>query len=123
MTQCIMVGLGGFVGAVCRYLFGLIPWGTDRFPLGTFLINLVGAVLIGAISAVWELNPHFDRNVLLLLTVGLCGGFTTFSTFTLESFGLIESGRVGTAAAYMLLSVAFCLLGVMIGRGAVRAIL
>ncbi|SMC48431.1 fluoride efflux transporter CrcB [Papillibacter cinnamivorans] len=123
MTQCIMVGLGGFVGAVCRYLFGLIPLGTDRFPLGTFLINLVGAVLIGAISAVWELNPHFDRNILLLLTVGLCGGFTTFSTFTLESLGLIEKGRVGAAAAYMLLSVSFCLLGVMIGRGAVRAIL
>lgn len=86
MTACIYVGIGGFIGSVLRYLFGLIPLKTTHgFPLLTLSINILGAFLIGFISTIAlkeSMNPH----LVLLLKTGLCGGFTTFSTFRIYYF-------------------------------------
>lgn len=84
----------------------------------TFVANLLGAILIGVIAGLTMHHARLGPNQILLLKTGFCGGLTTFSTFSVEAFGLLESGRWGIGSAYMLASVAVCLLGVFIGRAA-----
>lgn len=121
MMAMLCVGLGGFVGAVGRYLLGLVPLEGD-FPLMTFLINFVGAVVIGAVFEAATVWPGMSDNAVLFLKTGVCGGFTTFSTFSLETLTLIERGKYVTGAAYACGSVVACLAGVVLGRLAVRAV-
>lgn len=119
MISILCVGLGGFAGSVGRYLLGLVPFEGD-FPLMTFLINFTGAVAIGAVfeaAAVW---PGLPDNAVLFLKTGVCGGFTTFSTFSLETLNLLERGEYATGALYAGGSLVACLLGVIVGRLAVR---
>ena len=86
MLNCLAVGLGGFVGSVCRYLMGLLPLGRDgAFPIRTFAINLFGAFAIGAITALTVKRADLDPRLVLFLKAGVCGGFTTFSSFALET--------------------------------------
>lgn len=86
MLNCIAVGCGGFLGAVCRYLCNLIPSGNVSFPLTTMMINIMGALLIGLFSTLpGAIGIPLDPRLNLFLTTGLCGGFTTFSTFSLEA--------------------------------------
>ena len=111
MLNCIIVGLGGFIGAVLRYLIGLIPIkNPDSFPVNTFIINILGALVIGIIAFAAAKNQSLDAKLILFLKVGICGGFTTFSTFSLETANLIKNGSVLTAVIYVLLSV---ILGVL----------
>ena len=88
MKACLLVAAGGALGAVTRYLIGLIHPKGD-FPLTTLLINVLGAVLIGALMGA-ALNRQMAQEWLLFLKTGVCGGFTTFSTFSLESVALLE---------------------------------
>lgn len=119
LLNCLAVGAGGFVGAVCRYLLGLAPAGTlptpPCFPLTTFAINVVGSFLIGVVVALFAKNSGLSPQLLLFLKVGVCGGFTTFSTFSLESFQLIEQGHVGMALTYMVLSTVVCVVAAAAG--------
>lgn len=106
LINCLAVGLGGALGAMSRYLLGLVilPWGA--FPLGTFIINICGACLLGAINA-WTAREGLGQSALaFFLKAGVCGGFTTFSTYALEINGLLAKGDVFTAALYAGLSVA-----------------
>ena len=112
--SCLLVGLGGGLGAIARYLMGLIPVPVD-FPAMTLLINVLGAAVIGGVSALAGALPLDPRAVLFLKT-GVCGGFTTFSTFSLETVGLLEERRYLAGGGYALLSVALCLAGVVLGR-------
>ena len=113
----LAVGAGGFCGAALRYLVGLIPTlQRGAFPLHTLLINLGGALLIGFLAGSAQHGGALSPRLLLFLKVGLCGGFTTFSTFSLESLGLLESGRTGLFFLYAVLSVALCLGGVWLGK-------
>ena len=115
MLNCLAVGLGGFVGAVLRYLISLIPIkNPDAFPINTFIINIAGAFAIGCIALVATKNTDIDPKVLLFLKVGICGGFTTFSTFSLETAELIKSGSVVTAIIYVILSIVIGVLAVML---------
>ncbi|SBW11339.1 Protein CrcB homolog [uncultured Eubacteriales bacterium] len=114
-VNCLLVALGGGMGAMARYLLGLLPVGVD-FPVTTLAINFIGAVVIGAVTAAAGLLPVPDRTVLFLKT-GLCGGFTTFSTFSLETMNLLEKGRTATGVIYASGSVVLCLIGVLLGRG------
>lgn len=111
MLNCLLVGIGGFIGAILRYLIGLIPMKSQTgFPIKTFLINIIGAFAIGVIAA-WATKNHIsDSRVVLLLKVGVCGGFTTFSTFAFETTDLMQKGQSGVALAYALSSV---ILGVL----------
>ena len=112
MINCLWVGIGGFIGSCLRYLFGQIPvFENLNFPLSTLLINFIGAFLIGLIS---QTSTNFNFN--LFFKVGLCGGFTTFSTFSLETFTMIESGKMFLAIIYSLASVLLCLAGILVGK-------
>ena len=117
MMNCLMVGLGGFCGAVLRYLLGLIPASSKTgFPIITLLINFAGSFFIGFIAAAVGKHRFFDDRAVLFLKVGVCGGFTTFSTFALESFDLFSSGKSIWAVVYIISSVLLCLAGVWCGR-------
>ena len=102
------VALGGALGAAARYMLTLIPFKCE-LPLATLIANLIGALAIGFIA--------------LFCKTGICGGFTTFSTFSLESVGLIEGGKYGIAAAYIAVSLFGCLLGVFAGSLLAKALL
>jgi CrcB protein len=104
--ECLIVGLGGFIGSIARYLIGLIPINeTNIFPINTFMINIIGSIVIGLIAFYLTKNNSYNDNIILFLKVGVCGGFTTFSTFALETGDLIKSGNTEIAFMYVLLSV------------------
>lgn len=106
MYGCLAVGAGGFAGAVLRYLISLAPVKeTTVFPVKTFIINIAGCILIGCIAALVSKNVLLNKELVLFLKTGFCGGFTTFSTFALETSGLIKNGNTGTAFLYMVLSI------------------
>lgn len=114
MSRFLWVALGGAAGAMLRYAISLIPV-RGSFPVLTLITNLLGALLIGFIAGAAELASP-SPNLILFAKTGLCGGFTTFSTFSLESYTLLKAGQKGTAALYILLSVGLCLLGVWLGQ-------
>lgn len=116
MVAALCVGAGGFVGAVLRYLAGLALPGA-AFPVSTFFVNVVGSFVIGLIVGAVDVRPEWlPANAVLFLKTGVCGGFTTFSTFSLETFDLMDQGSWGLAAGYAVASVACCVAGVFLGR-------
>lgn len=115
--NCFMVGLGGFVGSILRYLVGLLPLDTGNgFPIKTFLINLIGAFLLGFLSVCLGKRVDLQPRVALFLKVGLCGGFTTFSTFAYESSSLVQDGHMGVALIYMIGSLVLGVLAALLGQ-------
>ena len=121
MIECIIVGAGGFVGAVCRYLIGMIPLKEGcAFPIKTLMINIVGSFMIGIVVALASETDFLNPRIVLFLKVGICGGFTTFSSFTLESADLIKSGKMQLAVIYTILSIILGVLAVFAGQGIVR---
>lgn len=114
MMNILMVGMGGAVGAVGRYLISLLP-GKTVFPVLTLVTNLLGAMLIGFIVGTSSAKGMQERWILFWKT-GVCGGFTTFSTFSLEAVGLFEKGRYIYGSVYVAASVCLCVAGVVIGR-------
>ncbi len=115
LKECIFVGLGGFSGAVLRYLLTLIPV-KSNFPLMTFIVNISGAVLIGFIIGAAGLIPNVSQSLVLFAKTGVCGGYTTFSTFALESVNLFKNQHRLLGICYIVLSVIVCLLGVILGQ-------
>ena len=107
MLNCLAVALGGALGSVLRYLIGLIPV-NERFlfPVKTFAINVIGCFVIGLVTALALKSNNLNPKLVLFLKVGICGGFTTFSTFALETSTLLKNGHAGMAALYMILSIA-----------------
>lgn len=106
MLECLFVGLGGFIGSVARYLIGLLAVETaSGFPVKTFCINLLGSFILGIVSESALRDPGISRNLVLFLQIGVCGGFTTFSTFSSEALKLFAGGRQGVALSYMVISV------------------
>ena len=109
--------VGGAVGATARYLIGLSPLGTAtaKFPLATFVINLLGSFLIGFLAII--LADKFESNeaLRLLLIVGFLGAFTTFSAFEMELYSLIRGGEYVTGFLYLFLSVFLGFVGVVLG--------
>ena len=106
MLNCIMVGIGGFIGSVCRYLIGLLPIETgDGFPIKTLMINVIGSFLISLITIWATKDKGLSPQVTLMLRTGVCGGFTTFSTFAFESADLMKNGHTATAFVYVCLSI------------------
>lgn len=115
-SNVIMVALGGATGAVCRYFLGLIPISEKiSFPVITLIINFVGAFAIGLI-AFGSAKYSPSNGLTLFLKVGLCGGFTTFSTFSLEAFNLMENGSFGIAAIYICSSIVLCIGAVFLSK-------
>jgi len=115
LASFLCVAAGGALGASLRYAISLLPC-QGLFPVLTLFINFAGAICMGAI--VGFANGNLSPNWQLFLKVGLCGGFTTFSTFSMEAFSLLKNGHTAIAAAYIILSVALCLFGVWGGFAA-----
>lgn len=119
MINCLVVGVGGFVGATLRYLMGLLPFHEGSFPIHTFLINFIGTFCIGLFAGLilkYDLNP----TVQLFLKTGLCGGFSTLAAVTLESNALIAEGKWYVAAAYLAATVLVCLFATYLGEQLVK---
>lgn len=122
MDRILWVGLGGFLGANCRYWLSLWlaeRWGTG-FPLGTLIVNVSGSFLLGFFVALASGRLPIDPNLRLLIAVGFCGGYTTFSTYSVEGVGLLGERAFGPATLYLagsvVLGLAAVWLGLFLGR-------
>lgn len=122
LKAIIAVGLGSCTGGILRYLVSKLSDSvTDgRFPLGTLAVNLAGCLIIGILSALAEKGGIANANVRLFLTVGICGGFTTFSTFMNESFQMVRDERYAILLAYMAASIFGGFLFVLAGYALAR---
>ena len=118
----LYIAFGSAVGGATRYLLGgLVQRQTGgTFPVGTLLINITGSFLLGLIYRYSADSALISPEVRAMLTIGFCGGYTTFSSFSYESVRLIEDGQFARAAAYVALSVLLCLGGTMLGIAAGR---
>jgi len=108
MTPILVVALGGALGSVARYTLSTCTWQATpgwKFPLGTFLVNVLGCLLVGVLAGAAEKHGLLSPNVRLFLFTGLAGGFTTFSAFGLETFMLLRRGDWSVALAYVSLSL------------------
>jgi CrcB protein len=114
---------GGAVGSALRYLLGrALPVAAGGWPWPTFVANLVGGLAMGLLAA-WLLRAGaLAEDLRLLLGVGLLGGFTTFSAFSLEMVTMIEHGQAGQAILYAIASVLLAMLAVYVGLGLARGI-
>jgi CrcB protein len=123
MRDLLLVGAGGFVGAILRYAVGLVlvPRMTTAFPVHTFLINVAGSLALGVLMGAAETRgvASWMRPA---LAVGVLGAFTTFSTFGWETVSLVEHGETARAAAYVLASVAVGLAAAVVGLAVGRAL-
>ena len=117
IKSLLMVGLGGGAGSMLRYLCQrwINNFYPHPFPWGTLLVNIVGCFLIGVFYSMSERSNFLTPEWRLLLTTGFCGGFTTFSAFTLEGIDLLKENRTGLLLAYIAASVLVGLLATYIG--------
>lgn len=124
MVNMLAVAIGAAIGANLRY--GLATWAAQRlgtgWPYGTFIINVLGCLAIGALLALAATRVPLGEPARLLLVTGLLGGFTTFSTFGYEGYTLITTGNWLGAGLYIGASVIVGLLAVFLGVGLVRLI-
>jgi fluoride exporter len=118
-----LIAVGGAVGSALRYLIGgaVQRSSASGFPVGTMFVNIAGCFLIGVFVR-YLLNMQTSAELRAFLVVGFCGGFTTFSTFSFETVGLIEGGEYARAATYILGSVVLCVLATFAGMAAVSAL-
>ncbi|WP_342162225.1 fluoride efflux transporter CrcB [Methylobacterium sp. SD21] len=126
MINTLIVFLGAGIGGGFRHGFNVAVSRTLPglgFPLATLLINVLGSFLMGVLAEGFALRGAAGHPARLLLTTGVLGGFTTFSTFSLDAIALYERGETALSAAYVLASVAGGLLGLIAGMALVRGIL
>ena len=106
IKNILVVGAGSFVGGAVRYLVSLAMKGVSKgFPWATLTVNLVGCFLIGLLWSAFSKNVSEGNNWALFLTVGLCGGFTPFSTFSKEALVMLQAGNILGFAGYVSISV------------------
>jgi len=118
VRELLLVGGGGFIGSIGRYLLGgwahsLFPRAT--FPLGTLLVNVCGCLLIGLVAGLIEIKQMFGPEVRLFVLIGLLGGFTTFSTFSYETLAMLRDGQFLRALGNVMLQVVLCLVAAWLG--------
>jgi fluoride exporter len=117
MTKYWMVGLGGFLGSILRFWLGgyISNRMGARFPYGTFVINITGSFLIGLVVTLLAERTHWSPNLRYLIPIGFIGGYTTFSTFELETFQSFRDGELLAAFLNVILSVGVGFIAVWLG--------
>ncbi|OIP81494.1 MAG: hypothetical protein AUK44_09810 [Porphyromonadaceae bacterium CG2_30_38_12] len=107
MKQLLLIGFGGFVGTIFRFLVQKLNLQVHFFsiPFGTLAVNVIGSLLIGFIIGISSKNDLLSPNLRLFLMVGFCGGFTTFSSFTAENLTLMQNGQFATVLLYTGMSI------------------
>ena len=123
MKTLLLIGTGGFIGTVFRYLLSQFIQSKvlSAFPFGTLGVNVLGCFIIGIVFALSErTNMHPEWR--LFLATGICGGFTTFSAFTNETFGLLRDGQLWYASIYIIVSVVIGVLSTFIGYSLLKLI-
>ena len=120
----LIVGTGGFIGSVMRYLGQQVAGKifSPSFPMGTFLINIIGCLIIGMVYAMSEKGNLLTAEMRLFLAVGFCGGFTTFSTFSNDNLMLLKDGSIGFLLFNIVGSVLLGILAVYLGIVLIRAL-
>ena len=111
----LYVALGSAMGGMCRYGVSMALNTASGFPWGTLCVNVVGSLVLGALSGWLAHGSDSAAALRAFAIIGFCGGFTTFSTFSNETFRLIENGRVGSALLYAAISVLSGLVAVWVG--------
>ncbi len=117
MHNVIAVFLGGGIGAVLRYLTGVfaVRYLSVNLPVATFAVNIIGCFILGLLFAFFIDKPEINTPLKLALTVGFCGGLTTFSTFSLELFEMLKNALYMQVFVYLILSLIIGLLAVWVG--------
>ncbi len=117
MSRAVLVGVGGLVGSLARYwLAGFIQrLNGSEFPAGTLAVNVIGSFVVGLVMVLSLERGLLDANMRLLLAVGLCGGFTTMSTFSYETVALLRDGEMLLALGNFGGTFATCFLAVWLG--------
>jgi CrcB protein len=110
----LLIGIGGAIGSVLRYLFSQMIKSAS-FPLATFTVNIIGSFLIGIIIALSIKHSAFNSQWKIFLATGLCGGFTTFSSFSFENLQLIQEGKWLTSLIYIAGSILLGIIATGIG--------
>ena len=118
MKILMIIGAGGFLGSVARYLTS--KYIQDNlaltFPIGTLVVDIVGCLILGIIYGFMERGELFSQEMRVFLTIGFCGGFTTFSTFAFENASLLRDGNFIQSALYIALSVFAGIIALYIGN-------
>jgi len=114
IKNILLIGLGGGIGSMCRYWASLLLL-NKSFPVVTLLINISGSFIIGLVAAYALKNEWFAANWKLFLATGICGGFTTFSAFSLENLQLLQQGKYLWALLYIAASIVLGLIATFFG--------
>jgi CrcB protein len=122
----LWIAIGGAIGSVARYAGSSLvaAWAGETFPLGTLVVNVTGSFVIGFFAALTGPDGRVlvSGDVRQFVMVGICGGYTTFSSFSLQTLTLVQSGELAQAGLNVVGSVALCLLAVWLGYVAAMAL-
>lgn len=121
MTNFLAVGIGGALGSMLRYFISLVV--RFHFPWATLVANLAGSAILGFLAGSAFFMSEVRPTIRLMLMVGFCGGFTTFSTFSFQTFDLLQNGRILEAAGNILLNIAGCLVFTFLGYWLAKSML
>lgn len=117
LKTILLIGTGGFIGSVARYFVSRLNLTVDFFsiPIGTLIVNVAGSLVIGFLAGITDKSTLITSGWRLFLMVGLCGGFTTFSTFTSENLMLVHNGQLFSVLLYTGLSIFLGFIAVFLG--------
>jgi CrcB protein len=117
MYLWLLVGVGGFIGAILRYLIsGWIQNGMAKFPLGTLAVNFIGSFILSLVMYLSEYKGFFSEEARVFLTIGLLGAFTTMSTFSYESFRLLEQEEIFFLGLNIIATIMLTFFAVYMGK-------
>jgi CrcB protein len=122
MKTLLLIFLGGGLGSVSRYALSKLLNPAFPFPIGTFAVNILGSLLIGFILGYAFKNSEMSNPFILFLTVGFCGGFTTFSAFALENLTFLKNGEYTSFAVYSISSLLLSIVAVFLGFWLIKTI-
>lgn len=116
MLNLIAIFIGGGLGSITRYVVAILlrAYSID-FPFATLTVNIIGSLILGFTIALFWNKAHWSDTVKIAITIGFCGGLTTFSTFSWETFDLIKNGEALLALIYAFISILVCMLAISLG--------